>query len=450
MTYIELKTEIPGPKARAILQRRAASVTNSLAKATDVVVASAQGALVHDVDGNTLIDLAGGIGALAVGHCPPTVVSAMQSQAEKLLHFCAIVGTYEPYVELCELLNEITPGDFPKKSLLANTGTESVENAIKLARAYTGRAGVICFEGAYHGRTMLAMTLTSKYSLFKKKFGPFAPEIYRLPAPYLFRRPLSMSEQEYVDWHIYNLENALISQVDPSELAAIIIEPVQGEAGFLPMPAAFLRKIRQICDQHGVVFIADEVQCGMGRTGRLFAIEHYDLVPDLIVTAKSMGAGMPLSAVTGRAEIMDASHPGGMGGTYTGNPLTCVAGVETIKILRSPEFMAKAAHTAEVLHEVMTPWLERYPMVGDVRGLGPMMLVEFVGDRETKTPIPAETLAIIKRSAAQGVVLIRAGLYSNCIRLMPPLDIPEDMLREALGVLEASIAHVQAGLLQPA
>jgi 4-aminobutyrate aminotransferase/(S)-3-amino-2-methylpropionate transaminase len=440
MSHIQLKTELPGPNARQWLERRARAVSGGVARATDVVVESASGALLTDVDGNTFIDFAGGIGMLAVGHCHDGVSGAMKAQADKLIHLCALVGTYEPYVRLAELLNEVAPGDFPKKTVLANSGAEAVENAVKLARSYTGRSAIVCFEGAYHGRTLLTLTLTSKYGLFKKGFGPFAPEVYRLPAPNVFRRPAYLTEEQYVSECVRQLDHGFIAQVDPSAVAAVIIEPVQGEAGFLPVPAPFLARIRELCDRHGMLMIADEIQCGMGRTGKLFAMEHYGIAPDLLTTAKSLGAGMPISAVTGRAEILDAPHVGGVGGTYGGSPLACVAAIEAVEAIRKPGFLARAREVGETIEKRLQGFRERYPLVGDVRGLGPMLLIELTRDRETKEPAPEETLAIIKRAFARGLVLIRAGLYSNCIRLMPPLNIANDVLEEGLDVLESAIA----------
>lgn len=442
-SYIRLNTEIPGPKAKQILARRAAAVPSGLARATDVVVERADGALVFDVDGNTLIDLAGGIGMLAVGHSPAPVVNAIQRQAEKFVHPCALVATYEPYIALAELLNEITPGTFPKKTLFANSGAEAIENAVKLARKYTGRSTVICFEGGYHGRTLLTLSLTSKYGLFKSGFGPFAPEIVRLPIPNTYRTPPGMTAEEYVDFGIRQLEHAFTAQVDPSAVAAILIEPVQGEAGFLPVPARFLARIRELTEQHGIIMIADEVQCGCGRTGKLFAVEHYGVVPDLIAVAKSLGAGMPIGAVTGRAEILDAAHLGGVGSTYGGSPVACAAAVEALNTIRRPEFLAHANHLGDVMREVFEGWKARWPQVGDVRGLGPMLLVEFVQDRDSKAPLaPADTLAVVRRAVSNGVLLIRAGLFSNCIRFLPPLNMPEDMLREALDGVGRAIASV--------
>jgi 4-aminobutyrate aminotransferase / (S)-3-amino-2-methylpropionate transaminase / 5-aminovalerate transaminase len=359
------------------------------------------------------------------------------------VHVCALVATYEPYVRLAELLNDIAPGTFSKKTILANSGAEAVEYAVKLARKYTGRPAIVCFEGGYHGRTLLTLSLTSKYGLFKSGFGPFAPEIVRLPIPHVYRTPAGMTENEYVDFGVRQLENALVTQVDPSAVAAMIIEPVQGEAGFIPVPPRFLRRIRELCDAHGIVMIADEVQCGFGRTGRVFAVEHYGVVPDLLVTAKSLGAGMPIAAVTGRAEILDAAHLGGIGGTYGGSPVACAAAIEAVNIIRQPEFLAHARRLGDVMREVMTPWQSQWPIVGDVRGLGPMMVVEFVKDRESKTPAtPEDTLAIVRQAVANGVMIMRAGLYSNCVRLLPPLVMPEDMLREGLDALGRAIAIV--------
>jgi 4-aminobutyrate aminotransferase/(S)-3-amino-2-methylpropionate transaminase len=371
------------------------------------------------------------------------VVAALHAQADRMLHACALVATYEPYIQLCEVLNAITPGDFVKRTLLANSGAEAVENAIKLARAYTGRGGVLCFEGGYHGRTLLTLSLTSKYGLFKKGFGPYAPEIYRAAAPDPYRRPDGMSEEAYVDWCCAVLDRALVAQIDPAALAAIIIEPVQGEAGFIPMPDRFLRRIRELCTRHNIVMIADEVQTGFGRTGTLFAVEHAGVVPDMITTAKALGAGLPISATTGRAEIMDAAHVGGAGGTYGGSPLACVAALAAIEMIRQPGFLAHAQRLGDVMRAELERWKAATPLIGDVRGRGPMLLVELVTDRKARTPAPDHALAVIRRSVAAGVILIRAGMYSNCVRFMPPLTIGEDDLLEALAVVGEAIRHVE-------
>ena len=438
---INLVTPIPGPKAQVILNRRAAATPTGLAKSTDVVVADAKGAIIKDVDGNTLIDFAGAIGVMNIGHCAPNVVKAIQEQAAKYLHTCALVTTFEPMVELCELLNKVTPGNFPKKTLLANSGSEAVENAVNIARYYTKRKGVVCFEGGYHGRTLLTLSLTSKFGLFKKGMGPFVGDIYRLPAPNVYRKPDQFTEEEYIDSCIKALRNALISQIDPSDLAAILIEPVQGEGGFIPIPKAFLQEIRNICTESGSVMICDEIQSGFGRTGKLFACEHYNIAPDIITTAKSLGAGMPISATVGRAEIMDAVHLGGIGGTYGGSPVTCVAAIEVIKEMTSPAFMSHTEKVGRIIENRLAEWKEKYSIVGDVRGLGAMRLVEFVKDRKSKAPDMDLAHKILKDAVAHGIILIRAGLYSNCIRLLPPLVITEEQLHEGLDVLEAAIAR---------
>lgn len=443
MGTIELKTEIPGPKSLAMAARREVATAKGAAKLTQVAIDHASGSAVVDVDGNTLLDFAGGIGVLAVGHCPPTVVNALKEQAEKLIHLCAIVGTYEPFVEFAEMLNEIAPGDFAKKSVIVNSGAEAVEAAVKIARSYTGRQAVIVFEGAYHGRTNMTLAMTSKYALFKKGFGPFAPEIYRLPFPNVYRRPAGLSEEEFVEYSVSQLENAMIAQVDPSMVAAIVIEPVQGEGGFIPTPPRFMQRIRELCDEHGIVMVADEIQCGMGRTGKMFAIEHYGVVPDLVTIAKSVAAGMPVAAVTGRAEIVDAPHPGGLGGTYSGNPLACVAGIEAIKMIREPAFLNRAWETGKRMRGHMEAIQSESRLVGDVRGLGAMLAMELVHDRETKAPANLETTQVNMETLKRGVITIRAGLYSNCVRFLPPLNITDAEIDEGMGVVREAFLAVE-------
>ncbi len=442
---INLISPIPGPKSQAVLKRRADSTPAGLAKSTDVVVADAKGAVIKDVDGNTLLDFAGAIGVMNIGHCAPAVVKAIQEQAEKYIHTCALVTTFEPMIELCEMLNKVTPGNFPKKTLLANSGSEAVENAVNISRYFTKRKGVICFEGGYHGRTLLTLSLTSKHGLFKKGFGPFGGDIYRLPSPNVYRKPDQMTEEEYIEFSIKNLRNALISQVDVSDLAAILIEPVQGEGGFIPMPKAFLQEIRNICNESGAVMICDEIQSGFGRTGKLFACEHYGIAPDIITTAKSLGAGLPISATVGKAEIMDSVHLGGVGGTYGGSPITCAAAIEVIKEMTKPSFMEHTDRIGKIMETRLEEWKEKYSIIGDVRGLGAMRLVEFVKDRKTKEPNMELTMKIMKDAVAHGIILIRAGLYSNCIRLLPPLVITEAQLHEGLDVLEAAIERGMKG-----
>jgi 4-aminobutyrate aminotransferase/(S)-3-amino-2-methylpropionate transaminase len=436
-------TEIPGPKSQAIVARREAAIPQGAAKLTGIAVSEAHGSLVQDVDGNQLIDLAGGIGVLAVGHTPEVVSQALAEQAQKLVHMCSIVSSYEQYIEVAERLNEIVPGDFAKKTLLTNTGAESVEAAVGLARSYTGRQGVVVFEGAYHGRSNLTMAMTSKFALFKKGFGPFASEVYRFPFPDLYRRPEIMTEDMYIDEQIDRLDKGFISIVDPSHVAAIVVEPVQGEGGFLPAPARWLAHLRSICDEHGILLIADEVQCGMGRTGRLFAMEHSGVVADVVTTAKSLAAGMPLGAVTGRAEVMDAAHPGGLGGTYSGNPLACVAALRAMEIIARPTFLAGATERGHLIRDRLLKIQQEFPqLVGDVRGLGPMLAIEIVEDAASRRPCMESTAAITVETLKRGVITIRAGLYSNCVRFLPALDIPLEQLNEAMDVVEEAVAAV--------
>jgi len=410
------------------------------AKLTPIAVESASGSTVVDVDGNRLIDLAGGIGVLAVGHTPESVVRAMQAQAEKLIHMCAIVSTYEPMVDTAERLNRLAPGDALKKTVFMSTGAEAVETAVNICRSYTGRQGVVVFDGAYHGRTNLTMAMTSKFNLFKRGFGPFAPEVYRFPFPNVYRRPDGMSEESFVDWHVQNLDHCFTAIVDPSHVAAIVVEPVLGEGGFVPAPSAWLRRLRELADQHGIVFVADEIQSGMGRTGEMWAIDHSGVVPDLITTAKSLAGGMPLSAVVGKAEIMEAPHPGGLGGTYSANPLACVAASAAIDTIDTPAFLARSKEIGVRLRSRLETIQAAHPdVVGDVRGLGSMLVMEFVKDPVSKEPWMDLTAAITAETVRNGVITIRAGLYSNCLRFLPPLIITDDELDEALDVVAAAV-----------
>ena len=442
-TSIRLVTEVPGPKSRDILARREAATPRGNAKLTPISIESAHGSLVVDVDGNQFIDLAGGIGVLAVGHTPEKVVAALQSQASKLIHACAIVSTYEPFVEVAERLNKLAPGDFPKKTVLMTTGAEAVETAVHIARSHQQRQGIVVFEGAFHGRTNLTMAMTSKFNLFKKGFGPFAPEVYRFPFPNVYRRPPGMSEDAFVDWHIDLLDQSFVAQVDPSHVAAIFVEPVQGEGGFVPAPFPWLRRLRELADEHGILLVSDEIQSGMGRTGKLWAIAHSGVIPDMITTAKSLAAGMPLSAVVGPAEVMDAPHPGGLGGTYSGNPLACVAALAAMDEITDPSFLERSAAIGERLRSDLQTIQQSHPnLVGDVRGLGSMLVMEFVKDAVTRQPWLEATAAITVETLKRGVITIRAGLYSNCVRFLPPLDITDAQLDEALEVVAASVDQV--------
>jgi 4-aminobutyrate aminotransferase/(S)-3-amino-2-methylpropionate transaminase len=433
---IDIRTAIPGPKSQELVARREAAVPNGLYKAHPIAIDHAHGALVTDVDGNTYIDFVGGIGVLNAGHTMPDVVNAITEQANKLIHFSALVGTYESYVELSERLNEAVPISGQCKTILANSGAEAVENAIKIAKVATGRTAIIAFEGGYHGRTLLTLSLTSK-TAFKKNLGPFFPEVYRAPFPYEYQ--CKMCSNSCSGACADQLEKMLLTHVDASSVAAIIIEPVQGEGGFIPVPKTYMQRLRQICDKHGIVLIADEVQCGFGRTGTLFAMEQMGVEPDIIVTAKSIAAGMPLAAVTGRAEIMDAVHLGGIGGTYGGNPLACAAAIEVMNQFQDGDLLERAQQIGAQIGERGQTWLREIPTIGDVRGLGSMMAIEFVKDRTTREPDPDAVAKVSAYCLQHGVITMRAGLYTNCIRLLMPLVITDEQLQEGLDVLDAAI-----------
>ena len=445
---IQLHTEIPGPRSREIVARRAAAMPSGAAVLTPIAVASAHGAVVTDVDGNHFLDFAGGIGALAVGHTPEAVVRAVQAQAAELLHMCAIVSSYEPAIAVAERLNALAPGDLPRRTALMNSGAEAVETAVHICRNFTRRQAIVVFDGAYHGRTNLTMAMTSKFALFKKGFGPFAPEVYRLPFPNTYRRPVEMSEEAWVDWHIDQLEHSFTAIVDPSHVAAVFIEPVLGEGGFHPAPARWLQRLRGLCDQHGMLLVADEIQCGMGRTGKLWAVEHAGVVPDLLLTAKSLAAGLPLSAVVGRADVMQAPHPGGLGGTYSGNPLACAAALAAMDIITTPEFLRRSAEVGERLRARLLAIQARHPAwVGDVRGLGSMLAIELVRDPDSKTPWVEATQAVNAETLQRGLITIRCGLFSNCVRFLPPLDLSDAQLDEAMDALDHALDAVAARLL---
>jgi 4-aminobutyrate aminotransferase / (S)-3-amino-2-methylpropionate transaminase / 5-aminovalerate transaminase len=445
----------PAMSSDEVRQLRDQYVPKGLHVGTPVVVARASGAEVFDPEGKRYLDFVAGIGALNLGHQHPEIIAAVREQLDRYAHVAAQVVTYEPYVRLAQELDRIYPraegSSIKTKSVFANSGAEAVENAIKIARVATGREWIIAFQNSFHGRTYTAMTATGKTKNSRMAFmRSTTPNIAHLPYPYPYRPIANVSEEELAELHVRLFEQALETNLAPEHVAAVIIEPVQGEAGFIPVPPRFLVRLRELCDTHGMVFIADEVQCGLGRTGRLFAVEHYDIVPDLVVTAKSLGAGMPIAAVSGRAEIMDAAHLGGIGGTFGGSPVACAAAIEALNIIRQPAFLAHARRLGDVMREVMNEWKARWPMVGDVRGLGPMMLAEFVRDRRTKEPSsPDETLQIVRQAVANGVVVMRAGLSSNCVRLLPPLTMPEDMLREGLNAIGSAIETVSQRLAAP-
>jgi 4-aminobutyrate aminotransferase/(S)-3-amino-2-methylpropionate transaminase len=454
--FIQLITDLPGPNSRAMVARREANMPAGYAKSTNIAVRRAHGALVEDVDGNVLMDFTGGIGVLNVGHTPREIVDAIALQAEDLIHICGLVATAEPHVQLAEKLNSIVPISGAKKAMISNSGAEAVEVAIQVARAATGRQAIICFEGGYHGRTLLTQSLTSKYALFKKNFGPFMPEIYRVPYPYLYRvgaggvgvaapgpQVVELNEAQRLELVWEAFERALVAHVMPEAVAGVIIEPVQGEGGFIPVPKEFMQRLRETCNRYGMLLIADEIQAGMARTGKLFSIEHTGVEPDLITLAKSMGGGMPVAATVGKAEYMDKVHLGGIGGTYSGNPVACAAALKAIEIIERDDLCARARHLGSLACSRMQTMQDKYNIVGDVRGLGAMLAMEFVADRKTKVPLAMDkTLKIVQQCAANGVLMIRCGLYSNGIRFLFPLVISAEELHEGLDVVDAAIASV--------
>jgi 4-aminobutyrate aminotransferase/(S)-3-amino-2-methylpropionate transaminase len=411
---------------------------------TEVFAAKAQGSTITDVEGREYIDFASGIGVMAVGHCHPKVVAATQEQSALFSHTCFHVVMYEAYVELARRLNEATPGDFAKKTILLNSGAEAVENAIKIARYATGRDAVIAFEDAFHGRTLMTMSLTSKTMPYKKGFGPFAPEIYRMPYAYCYRCPLSL---EYPGCGVACadlLTDSFKNYVGADEVAAVIAEPVLGEGGFVVPPKEYFPKIKKICEDNGIVFIADEVQSGFGRTGKLFAIEHWGVEPDLLTSAKSLAAGYPLSAVVGRAELMDAPHAGGLGGTYGGNPVACRAALAVFDIVEEEGLLARAQVIGARIKDVFGSLAQELEVIGDVRGLGAMVALELVTDRETKEPAADLTKALVARTVEKGLVMISAGTYGNVIRPLMPLTTDDATLDRGLAIIAESLKEVAA------
>ena len=429
---IELRTEIPGPRSKEILERKERVVAGPLSVFLPVVVDHAHGATLTDVDGNTFLDFTGGVGCLNVGHSHPAVVSAAQEQLTRFSHTDFTIVPYEVYVDLAERLCELAPVRKPAKAAFFNAGTEAVENAVKFARAYTGRPAVIGFEGGFHGRTLLSLTLTSKTHPYKAGLGPFAPEVYRVPFPNEYRGP---SSDEALD----ALERALVTQIAAETVAAIVLEPVQGEGGFVVAPPEFVEGVRRLCDEHGIVFVVDEVQTGFGRTGRMFGIEHYGVEPDLITIAKSIAAGLPLSGVLGKAEIMDAPGDSAVGGTYVGNPVAQAAALAVLDVFEEEGLNDRSATIGEHIRERMQAWQERWDAIGHVRGLGAMLAIELVQDRGTKAPAADLASRVVEQAAERGLLLLKSGIYSNCIRVLVPLVITDAELDEALGVWEQAL-----------
>ena len=441
---IKLQTAVPGPKSRELMARRAQFVARGPFHSTPVFLASAKGALIEDVDGNRFIDLASGIAVVNVGHAAEPVVRAVREQAGKVLHAGFNVTPTEGYVELSQRLCALTPGEQPKKVLLVNSGAEAVENAVKIARAFTKRQAVVCFEHGFHGRTYMAMTLTSKVKPYKLGFGPFNSEVFRVPFPYAYRWPGSSEPERVSEECFERFEDIVAAQVSPGNVAAVIIEPVLGEGGFVPAPASFLKRLQDYCRGNGIVFVADEIQTGFGRTGTMFACEQLGVVPDLMTLAKGLGGGLPIAAVTGRAEIMDAPMEGGIGGTYGGNPVACAAALAVLDMFADGSLLRHARGIGEILERRLSSWQSRFKSIGEARGLGPMRGVEFVRDRSTKEPDREAASALARYAYEHGVIVLTAGTYGNVIRLLPPLSISEEELGEALDVLEAGLKELES------
>lgn len=429
-----------------LLQLRNQHTPKGLGMATTSFIEKAKGAIMIDADGRELIDFAGGIGVNNVGHCHPKVVAAIKDQAEKFLHTCFHIAPYESYVELAAKLNGFAPGDFPKMTMFVNSGAEAVENAIKIARYATGRQAIICFENGFHGRTNMGMTLTSKVKPYKYGFGPFAAETYRMPYAYCYRCPLGKSYPGCKTACADHLEEFFITHVAAEKTAAIILEPIQGEGGFVTPPPEYFPKLRQICDKYGILLIIDEVQTGMGRTGKLFAIDHWGVVPDLITTAKSLAGGMPLAAVTGRAELMDAAHAGGLGSTYGGNPLSCRAALAVLEILTEDGLLQTGVELGDTVQARFQAMQQRFELIGEVRGKGPMLALELVRDRKTKEPATEEAKKLTALCYQKGLVLISCGNYGNVLRVLMPLVITAAELERGLGILEESFLELTQGV----
>lgn len=432
-----LVTEIPGPRSVKLHEQRGAAFAAGFGVSLPIFVAEAGGGIVVDVDGNHLIDLASGIAVTSVGASHPEVVAAVQAQAERFTHTCFMVTEYETAVDVATALNRLTPGDHEKRTGLFSTGAEAVENAIKIARSYTGRSAVVVLSHAYHGRTLLTMTMTAKNVPYKEGFGPYAPEIYRVPSPYPFRwvgDPDNVAQEAFDQ-----LVDVITSQIGAHNVAAIVVEPVQGEGGFVVPPDGYLPKVAAFAKEHGIVFVADEIQSGLGRTGDMFAVDHEGVVPDIVTTAKALAGGMPLSAVTGRAEIMDAVAPGGLGGTYAGNPVACAAAKAALEVIERDDLPAKARRIEQLAKPRLEALTGEDSWVGDVRGRGAMLAMEFVRPG-TMEPAPEAAKKVAAYANTHGVLTLTCGTYGNVIRLLPPLVIGEDLLGDALDVLEAAVA----------
>ena len=440
---IHLATALPGPKSLALAARRAAAVPKGVSISSGLAVVRAENAVIEDADGNRLIDFAGGIGVMNAGHRHPAVVEAIRVQLDQLTHACFAVSSYQGYVDVAERLNQLTPGSHAKRTLLVNTGAEAIENAVKIARYATGRGAVVAFEHAFHGRTNLGMALTAKPMPYKKGFGPFAPEVYRIPYPYCYRCDRGPGAGGCCQAAAGYWDRIFAGLVDPSSVAAIVMELQAGEGGFIPAAPDAVSALAAFAKQHGILLIIDEIQTGFGRTGKMFACEHYGVVPDLIATAKSLAGGLPLAAVTGRAEIMDLVHPGGLGGTYGGNPLACAAALAVMDVMDREHLAVRAVAVGDVVRSRFRHLAGRFDVIGDVRGLGAMMALELVKNRVTKEPDKDRTTRVQAEALKRGLLLPTAGTFGNVVRVLVPLTVDDATLAEGLTVLEQAFEATQ-------
>lgn len=446
--FADIKTNIPGPKSEALLERRKRVVPQGISNNCSVFVKSANGALVEDIDGNQYIDFAGAIGTMNVGHSHPRVVQAIKDQMDDFIHTGFNVMMYDSYIELAEKLTNIAPGDFPKQAAFFNSGAEAVENAVKIARKYTKRQGIISFTRGFHGRTLMTMTMTSKVKPYKFGFGPFAPEVYKAPYPYEYRKPEGMTEGQYSNYMIQQFEQFLLSEVAPETIAAVVMEPVQGEGGFIIPDKAFVQQVYNICKQYGILFVADEIQTGFGRTGKYFAIEHFGIEPDLITISKSMAAGVPISGVIGRAEVMNVALPGEIGGTYAGSPLGCKAALAVLEVIDEENLNERAEEIGRKVMAQFEKWADQFEQVDGIRGLGAMCAFEIVQDKTSKIPDKEAVGKIIREATNRGLLLLSAGIYGNVIRLLMPLTITNTQLEEGLTIIEESMEAVFSPTIQ--
>ncbi|MDT9756941.1 4-aminobutyrate--2-oxoglutarate transaminase [Heyndrickxia coagulans] len=440
MTYANVKSTLPGLLSKELLERREKAVPRGVSNGIPAFAKEAKGALVTDVDGNTYIDFAGAIGTLNVGHNHPKVIAAVKEQLEHFIHTGFNVMMYEPYIELAEKLAALAPGNAEKKVILLNSGAEAVENAVKIARKYTKRPAIISFTRGFHGRTLMTMSMTSKVKPYKYEFGPFASEVYKAPYPYAYRKPGHLTDEEYEDYMIQEFRNFFQNDVAAETVAAVVMEPVQGEGGFIVPGKKFVKAVYDFCRENGILFVSDEIQAGFSRTGRYFAIEHFDVVPDLITISKSLAAGVPLSGVIGRSDIMDAANPGELGGTYAGSPLGCAAALAVLDIIESEKLNERAEKIGRQVLDTFRSWQKEFAFIGDVRGLGAMCAFEVVKDKTTKEPDKALTKRIVKEANKRGLLLLDAGIFGNVIRILMPIVITNDQLQEGLDILKQSIA----------